>query len=190
MKTQQDYRLLFKHKDFICKQLALFKTHPQVARALLKQFPEIPLSLQKAMTRVKYYACDNRTYKWRNRINEYRRMMERDFRNRFRLTNKHQRIMELERIFADAMTRKLRRIIWFPLSKTPKGEIVYGHKEVHERDLSTAITVLGIIARQIDDLCLSRYDFPVPSENSPSSDKIIATLRRHLENLDITFGLK
>jgi len=100
MKQYSSYRLKFKHKDFICKQLALFKTHRQIARQLLKEFPEIPLSLDEALTRVRYYSANNRTYKWRNRINEYRRMMDHDFANRFRLANKHQRMMELERILA------------------------------------------------------------------------------------------
>ena len=190
MVQQEQFRLRFKHKDFICKQLALFKPHRQVARALLKQFPRIPLSLDEAVTRVHYYAANNRTYKWRNRINEYRRMMEHDFGNRFRLANKHQRMMVLERILADAMTPRLRRVIWFPVSRTPRGEIIYGQKEVHERDLSTAIAALQNIARQIDDLCLSRYAPPIRLQAPPPSHEIIETLRKHLNDLDITFGLK
>ena len=44
------YRLRFNHKDFISKQLAVFKSHRQVALALLKEFPEIPLSPDQALT--------------------------------------------------------------------------------------------------------------------------------------------
>jgi len=53
------YRLRFNHKDFICKQLALFKSHRQVARELLKNLPEIPLSPDEAMTCAQYYAANN-----------------------------------------------------------------------------------------------------------------------------------
>jgi hypothetical protein len=52
MSTDKKYLLKFKHKDFICKQLALFKPHRQVAEKLLQQFPEIPLSLEEALSRV------------------------------------------------------------------------------------------------------------------------------------------
>lgn len=190
MSHSNDFRLQFKHKDFICKQLALFKPYRQVARELLKESPEIPLSLDEAAIRVKYYACDNRTFKWRNRINEYRRMMEHDFSNRFRLANKHQRMIELERIFADAMTPKLRRVVWFPVSKGPKGDVTYGHKEVYERDLTAALTVLTHIAKSIDDLSLSLYAPPVRPENPISYEEKIEKLRQYLKNLDITFGLK
>lgn len=189
-RNRKKYRLLFKHKDFICKQLALFKTHRQVARELLKEFPEIVLSLDEAATRVKYYACDNKVFKWRNRIREYRRMMEFDFANRFRLANEHQRMMELERIFAAAMTPKLRRVIWFPVTRSPRGEITYGHKEVYSRDLSTAINVLQKIAEQIDEVSLSLYPPPVHLMEDRSSKEIMDALRKELKNLDITFGLK
>jgi len=88
------------------------------------------------------------------------------------------------------MTPKLRRVLWFPVSKTPKGEIIYGHKELRLRDLSTAITVLQNIANQIDDFCLSRYAPPVRLEEPLPSEQIIEILRKQLKDLDITFGLK
>jgi len=190
MSSHNNYRLKFKHKDFICKQLALFKTHRQAAQELLKEFPEIPLSLDDAFIRVKYYACDNRNTKWRNRIHQYRCMLEHDFPHRYRFANKHQRIMELERILNDAMTPKLRRVIWFPVSKNRKGEITYGHKEVYERDFHTAITVLTTIPKELDDGSFSPYTPPVRIRQPLSMEEIQARFKKCLERLDMTFGFK
>jgi len=190
MNNNDKFLLKFKHKDFICKQIALFKTHCQVAEELLKEFPELPLSLEQATSRVKHYACNKRTVKWLNRIIQYRQMMEYEFPNRYRLANKHQRMMELERIFADAMTPKLRRVIWFPVSKPPKGHITYGHKELHEPDLHTAINVLTTIPKELDDLCFSYYGPPVRITKSLTSEAIVKKLQRWLKKLDLTFGIK
>jgi hypothetical protein len=190
MTTDKKYRLRFSHKDFICKQLALFKPHRDVALELLKKYPGIPLSVDELVTRVEYYASTKRTHKWRNRIIQYRRMMEYEFPNRFRLANKHQRMMELERIFSDAMTPKLRRVIWFPVSKTPKGEIIYNHKEVYEPDLSAAINVLTTIPRELDDLSFSHYPPPAPIRKSLSPEQVFDALGKYLKDLDLTFGIK
>ena len=190
MNDHKKYHLNFKQKDFICKQLALFKTHRQVAQELLKQFPQIPLSLDEAISRVHYYSACRRSLKWLNRIIQYRRMMEYEFPNRFRLANKHQRMMELERIFADAMTPKLRRVVWFPVSRSPKGEITYGHKELHEPDLHTAIHVLTIIPKELDDLTFSMYPQPVRITRSLSTEEFHERLERWLKKLDLNFGIK
>jgi len=190
MNNDKKFTLRFKHKDFICKQLALFKTHRQVAEELLKQFPELPLSLDEAISRVHYYATYRRSPKWLNRIIQYRRMMEYEFPNRFRLANKHQRMMELERIFAQAMAPKLRRVVWFPVSKSPRGEITYGHKEVHEPDLHTAINILTTIPKELDDLTFSMYPPPVPVTKSFTSEELHQRLVKWLEKLDINFGIK
>jgi len=190
MNTDKKFLLKFKHKDFICKQLALFMTHRQVAEELLKNFPEIPLSLDEATSRVQYYSTHRRSPKWLNRIIQYRRMMEYEFPNRFRLANKHQRMMELERIFAQAMAPKLRRVLWFPVSKSPRGEITYGYKEVHEPDLHTAINVLTTIPQELDDLTFCMYPPPVPITKSLSSEELDERLQKWLKKLDLNFGIK
>jgi hypothetical protein len=191
MNPDTKFRLKFKHKDFICKQLALFKSHRQAAEELLQQFPEIPLSLDEVVSRVQYYSSSRRrTESWVNRIRQYRSMLECDFPNRYRLVNKHQRMLELERIFNEAMTPKLRRIVWFPLSKAPDGSITYGQKEVYGPDLRAAIAVLHTIPRELDELCYSMYSPPVRIKEPLSTEQIHEGFKKALKKLDFHFGLK
>ncbi len=191
MNETKGYRLKFKHKDFICKQLALFKPHRQVAEELLLQFPEILLSLDELLSRVQYYStCRRRTERWYNRTRQYRRMLEYDAPNRFRLVNKHQRLMELERIFNEAMTPKLRRIVWFPVSKSPDGFVTYGQKEVYGPDLRAAIAALHAIPRELDEACFLYYKPPVPLHDRRKHDDETEFFKKALNKFDLTFGLK
>jgi len=191
MNEDKKYRLKFKHKDFICKQLALFKPHRQVAEELLSQFPEILLSLDQLVSRVQYYStCRRRTERWYNRTRQYRRMLEYDAPNRFRLVNKHQRLMELERIFNEAMTPKLRRIVWFPVSKSPDGSVTYGQKEVYGPDLRAAIAALHAIPRELDEGCFLHYIPPVPLHDRRKHGDETEFFKKALKKLDLTFGLK
>jgi hypothetical protein len=191
MNENAKYPLKFKHKDFICKQLALFKPHRQIAEELLCQFPEILLSLDQLLSRVQYYStCRWRTERWFNRTRQYRRMLEYDAPNRFRLVNKHQRLMELERIFDEAMTPKLRRIVWFPVSKSPDGSITYGQKEVYGPDLSAAIAVLHAIPRELDEGCFLYYKPPVAVHQPRKDEDHEELFKKALRKLDLTFGLK
>ncbi|MDP2896505.1 MAG: hypothetical protein Q8Q12_08080 [bacterium] len=191
MNDNAKYRLKFKHKDFICKQLALFKPHRQVAEELLSQFPEIPLSLDQLVSRVQYYStCRRRTERWFNRTRHYRRMLEYDAPNRFRLVNKHQRLMELERIFDEAMTPKLRRIVWFPVSKATDGSVTYGQKEVYGPDLRAAIAALHAVPHEIDEASFLYYKPPGSLQDSRIRDYEGEFLKKALRKLDLTFGLK
>jgi hypothetical protein len=191
MNENAKYRLKFKHKDFICKQLALFKPHRQIAEELFAEFPEIPLSLDHLVSRVQYYStCRRRTERWYNRTRQYRRMLEYDAPNRFRLVNKHQRLIELERIFNEAMTPKLRRIVWFPVSKSPDGSITYGQKEVYGPDLSAAIAVLHAIPRELDEASSLYYKPPVPVLQPRKDEDHEESFKKALKKLDLTFGLK
>lgn len=191
MNANAKYRLKFKHKDFICKQIALFKPHRQVAESLLSQFPEIPLSADELVSRIQYYsACRRRTEGWFNRIRHYRLMLEHDVRNRYRLVNKHQRLMELERIFDEAMTPKLRRIVWFPVSKAADGSVTYGQKLVYGPDLRAAIAALRAIPYQVDEESLNSYRCPISvyGRRGPTPEEEL--LEKALKKLDLSFGMK
>jgi len=191
MNENTKYRLKFKHKDFICKQLAIFKPHRQIAEELLTEFSEIPLSLDQLVSRVQYYStCRRRTERWFNRTRHYRRMLEYDAPNRFRLVNKHQRLIELERIFDEAMTPKLRRIVWFPVSKSPDGSVTYGQKEVYGPDLRAAIAALRAIPREIDEASFLYYKPPVSVQGRRIRDYEGEFLKKALNKLDLTFGMK
>jgi hypothetical protein len=53
-------------------------------------------------------------------------------------------MLVLQRALNDTMTPRLRQIIWFPVSKIPRGETFYGHKEVHERNLPAGTVQLRL----------------------------------------------
>jgi hypothetical protein len=98
--------------------------------------------------------------------------------------------MELERIFNEAMAPKLRRIVWFPVSKSPDGSVTYGQKEVYGPDLSAAIAALHAIPRELDEGCFLYYKPPVPLHDRRKDEDQTESFKKALNKLDLTFGLK
>ena len=96
----------------------------------------------------------------------------------------------LERIFDEAMTPKLRRIVWFPVSKAPDGSVTYGQKEVYGPDLRAAIAALRAVPREIDEASFLYYKPPVSVQGRRIRDYEGEFLKKALRKLDLTFGLK
>ncbi len=151
--------LTFEQKDFICKHIAAFKTYKEVASLFLEEFPDSCLTFEQVLKRIKYYACDNRTLKWRLRIHAYRDQLNHDLANRFPLANKYERLRRLEAMFHEALRPRLKRLFWYPLRRASDDKIIYRKVKVCEKDLAAAVRILSLFVKELDrESILPIYD--------------------------------
>jgi hypothetical protein len=191
------YQLTFEQKDFMCKHIAAFKTYKEVAALLLEEFPDCPLTFEQVLKRIKYYACDNRTRKWRFRIIAYRNQLNHNLANRFRLGNKYVRLQHLETMFHEALQPRLKRIFWYPLRRSKDDKIIYKRVNVCSKDFGAAAKILSLISKELDKDSLEAIEDPFMVERSQRDSVAFdqeyqAFERSHPDasrDLDKTFGL-
>jgi len=152
--------LTFEQKDFICKHIAAFKTYKEVAQLFLAEFPDSDFTFDQVLKRIKYYACDNRTRKWRFRILAYRKMLNHNLANRFRLGNKYERLRHLEAMFHKAFQPRLKRLFWHPTRRRKDDKLTYRAFKVYESDLSSATKILSLIVKELDPDSLEALEDP------------------------------
>jgi len=189
--------LTFEQKDFICKQLAAFKSYKEVAGLFIVQFSDSGFTFEQVLKRIKYYACDNRTRKWRFRIQAYRSQLNHNLANRFRLANKYERLRQLEAMFLEAMQPRVKRLFWYPARRRNDDKIIYHAVKVKERDLATAAKILRQIAGELDYDCLKPLQDPYMIERRYQDPKAFAKELGAFEksdpeasrDLDKSFGL-
>ncbi len=194
---EKQKNLTFEEKDFICKQVALFKSYKEVAELFLLEFPDAGFTLEQILKRIKYYACDNRTRKWRHRVVAYRDQLNHNLANRIRLANKYERLRHLEAMFHEAMQPRIKRLFWYPVRRRNADKVIYRALKVKERDIATAAKILRQIASELDYDCLKLIDDPYMVQRRYEDPK---TFREDFEayeksdpeasrDLDKTFGL-
>jgi hypothetical protein len=153
-------QLTFEQKDFICKHVAAFKTYREVAELFLAEFPDSGFTFDQVLKRIKYYACDNRTRKWRFRIIAYRDQLNHNLANRFRLGNKYERLRHLEAMFHEALQPRLKRLFWYPARRRKDDKITYRRFKVYEKDFAAAAKILALIVKELDADSLEALDDP------------------------------
>lgn len=198
---QQDeqMRLSFEQKDFICKHIAAFKPHKQVADLFLQEFPSCGLTHDQVLTRIKYYSCDNRTRKWRFRIVAYRNQLNHNLLNRFRLANPYERLRHLEAMFHHALQPRIKRLFWYPARRPTDDKITYRTVRIKEPDLPSAARILSLIAKELrlDPDALLPLDDPYMLDRSHRDPQAFGEEFRAFQeqdpdasrDLDKTFGL-
>ncbi len=190
-------QLTFEQKDFICKHIAAFKTYKEVAALLLEEFPDCPLTFEQVLKRIKYYACNNRTRKWRFRILAYRDQLNHNLANRFRLGNKYVRLQYLEAMLHEALQPRLKRVFWYPVRRSKDDKIIYKKVNICTKDFTAAAKILSLIAKELDKRSLEAIEDPFMVERSQRDsvafhEEYLAFERSHPDatrDLDKTFGL-
>ena len=158
--------LTFEQKDFICKHIAAFETYKDVAELFLAEFPDSGLTFDQVLKRIKYYTCDNRTRKWRFRILEYRKMLNHNLANRFRLGNKCERLRHLEAMFHEALEPRVKRLFWYPTRRRKDDKIIYRTVKIYEKDLASAAKILSLIVKELDPESLEAPEDPFMLQRS------------------------
>ena len=117
-------------KHFICKKLAKFNPHRKIAQDMLKEFPKLQLNEEQLLVRVKYYAFHKKAAKWRDRIEIYRFILNYKLDERFALTNRFERLRQLEKILSEAMTPRLQRIVSWEDGVDKDGKSITHKKKI------------------------------------------------------------
>ena len=129
-------------KDFICKKLAQFVPHRQIAQAMLKRFPDLKIDENELMTRIKYYASSNTAPKWRARIKMYRNILNSDLEDRFALANPFIRLRYLEKIITESLKPQIAYVVSYPDGRDKEGNVLHEHKEIYKTNPSAAIRAI------------------------------------------------
>jgi len=173
-------KLTEQQKDYICRQLAQFIPHKQIAKTVLARFPEIELSPEEMLRRVKYYSADPDAHQWQQRVEVYRAMLNSELKKHFGLTHSFKRLRVLEKILYESLKPNLHRVLWYPDERDDSGRITYAHKEVYKTDPATAIKAVAMIKRELNDLGSGSAQPALAGENLSSlSDE---ELRRRVQN--------
>ena len=101
------------HRDFICQKLALFVPHREIASEMLEQYPELQVSEDELITRIKYYSANKKAAKWQERIAIYRGIFNYNLRENFSIANRFTRVRKLEKIMSEALKPRLSRVITY-----------------------------------------------------------------------------
>ncbi len=189
--------LTFEQKDFICKHIAAFKTYKEVAELFIAEFPDSGFTFDQVLKRIKYYACDNRTRKWRFRTLAYRDMLNHNLANRFRLGNKYERLRHLEAMFREALQPRLNRLFWYPTRRRKDDKLTYRTIKVYGKDLASAAKILSLIIKELDpeslqanaDPFMVRRQYEHPEEFAAELDAFENQDPDASRDLDKTFGL-
>ena len=140
------------HKDFICRKLAQFIPHKQIAADILERYPEIELTPEELIHRIKYYSASPKAGKWQQRIQLYRDMLNSELTKHFAHTHTFKRMRALEKILEESLKPGLQKVLWYPDGRDDSGRLIYSHKEVHKIDSTAAIRALAMIGRELEQL--------------------------------------
>ena len=139
-------------KDFICQKLAQFVSHRDIASIMRGRYPELGLDEEELVMRIKYYASNKKAGKWRKRVEMYRNILNSNFRNRFALANRFERLRRLEKIVSEALKPQLCRMFWYPDGRDENGRLNYGHEKILKTGPATAIKAIAMINRELESL--------------------------------------
>jgi hypothetical protein len=144
--------LTHEQKDFICRKLAQFIPHKRIAEEMLTRFPEIELTPDELIYRIKYYSANPKAAKWQQRVQIYRDILNTQLTKHFAHTHTFKRMRVLERILEQSLKPSLQKVLWYPDGRDESGRLNYTHKEVHRIDSAAAIRALTMINREMEQL--------------------------------------
>lgn len=142
-------------KDFICRKLAQFIPHRQIAAALRERYPELELTPEELLYRVKYYSASPKAKKWQQRIDLYRSMLETNLKKEFALSHRFKRLRLLEKIVDQAAKPRLAAVFATPAERDEQGRLIYSRNEIYKSDYALALKALSMINRELADAGLS-----------------------------------
>jgi hypothetical protein len=156
---------------------------------MLGRFPEIELTLDELIYRIKYYSASPKAAKWQQRIQIYRDMLNTELTKHFAHTHTFKRMRVLEKILDESLKPGLQKVLWYPDGRDENGRLNYTHKEIYNIDSAAAIRALTMINREMEQLTQGIHQPSPYNENlSTLSDAQLKERIETRENIDAEFG--
>ena len=144
-------RLTEEQQEFVLRKVAAFYRLREIADRFRAEFPDCGLNDQELYNKIRYMAQNNKTDKWRKKIEEYRE----EFRNRpinsYAIGNSFDRVRILQRLIDIAAEANIRRVIWYPIRRDPNGTIHYGREEVWEPNYQAVIAAIRLVHEEMKE---------------------------------------
>lgn len=181
--------LTHEQKDQICRKLAQFIPHKQIADQMLARFPEIELTSDELIYRIRYYSASPKAAKWQQRIQIYRNMLNTELTEHFAHTHTFKRMRVLEKILEESLKPGLQKVLWYPDGRDENGRLNYTHKKIYKIDTAAAIRALTMINREIEQIAQGTHQPSAYTKNlSKLSDAQLKERIETRENIDTEFG--